>query len=182
LGFARDVEYGGPVDEDALVLGLKFPVDIESLRDFQPIFNGDIVSFVEFGLAVDVEGLSNRRRIGCTNELVEKGRAIGNGEEERSDMLFIFDLGNLIILGHGERVVHDFILGLAIRIHIHKLFSSKVIVFALSADRRLYFPCLGSRVLKDDLLSGLLSYHTVELQLLNSLLRLRDAFSHQVNI
>lgn len=182
LRFARYVENCRTVDEDALVLYLKFPIHVESLRHFQPIFNGDIVSLVKFGFAVDVEGFSDRRKIGCANELIEKGRAIGNGEEERCDVFFIFDFRNFVVFGHSERVVHDFIFCLSIWIDINKLFSSEVVILALSANRPLYLPCFSSWVFQDNLLSGLLSHHTIEFQLLDGFLRLWNAFSDEVNI
>lgn len=67
LRLARHVEDGGPVDEHTLVLYLKLPVHVKPLWHFEPVLDGDVVGLVELGLAVDVERLGHRGRIGSSD-------------------------------------------------------------------------------------------------------------------
>ena len=67
-------------------------------------------------------------------------------------------------------------------IDLNKLLAFEVIEFSLWAYWSLDLPWFGCGILNDDFLAGLSSYHAVKFELLNGLLRLRDAFTHQIYI
>lgn len=182
MRLSRNVEYGGSVNKHALILHLKFPVNVEPLRHLQPVLNRNVVRFVELCLAVYVEGFGNGWRIGRSYQFVEQSRAVRDGEEEGSDMFIVFNLSNFVVFGHCERVVDNFILCLAVGIDIDELLASEVVVFSFSANRPLYLPSLSSWILEYDLLSHLLSDRALEFQLLDSFLRLRYALADQIDI
>ena len=97
-------------------------------------------------------------------------------------MLIVLDVRDLVVFGHGERVVDDFEVCLAVGVDVDELLSSEVVVLALSADRSLDLPRLCCWVLDCHLLGHFSPHHAVELQLLDGLLRLRDALADQVNV
>lgn len=97
-------------------------------------------------------------------------------------MFLILDISDLVVFGHGERIVDDFVICLAVGVDIDELLPSEVVILALGAYRSLDLPCLCCRVLDGHLLGHLSSDHAIELQLLDGLLRLRDALPNQVDI
>lgn len=97
-------------------------------------------------------------------------------------MFLILDVCDLVVLGHGERIVDDFVVCLAVGVDIDELLPSEVIILALGTNRSLDLPCLGRRVLDGHLLRNLSPDHAIKLQLLDGLLRLRDALAYQVDI
>ena len=97
-------------------------------------------------------------------------------------MFIVFNIRNFVVFGHGERIVDNLILCLAVGIDIDELLPSEIVVFSFSANRPLYLPSLSSGILEYDLLSHLLSDHALKFQLLDSFLRLRDALAHKIDI
>ena len=97
-------------------------------------------------------------------------------------MLLILNLGNFGILGHGERIVDNFIISLTIRADLNEFLSLEVVIFALITNGSLDFPSFDSSVLESYLLSGLFPDHAVKLELLDRIFRLRNAFTNQVDI
>lgn len=97
-------------------------------------------------------------------------------------MFLILDIWDFIVFGHCERIVDDLEVCLTVGVDVDELFSSEVVILALGADRSLDLPCLGSWVLDGYLLRDFPPHHAIKLQLLDGLLRLRDALTHKVDI
>lgn len=140
------------------------------------------MNLVEFSLAIDIVGLGNCGRRGSSHQSIHQGRAIRDREKQRGHMPFIFYFGNLLVFGHGQGHVENFIVGLRVCIDFNELLSLKVIEITFVTNRRFNLPGLWSCVLNCDFLRNFLPDHTVKLELLNSILRLGYAFSDQVDI
>lgn len=92
-------------------------------------------------------------------------------------MFLILYLKDLIVLGHGERIVDDLKVSLTVGVDIDELLSSEVVILALGADRSLDLPRLGSWILDSHLLGNFSPHHAIKLQFLDGLLWLRDALA-----
>jgi len=55
LSFSRNIKDSSSVYKYRFIFGLELPFNIETLRCFQPIFDGNVVDFIELGLAIDIE-------------------------------------------------------------------------------------------------------------------------------
>ena len=97
-------------------------------------------------------------------------------------MFFIFYLGDFLIFGHGQRVVHNLIVSLSVRVYFNELFSPEIVILAFIADRGLYFPRFGGSIFEGDFLGCLFPDHAIEFQLLNGILGLRNTFSNKIYI
>ena len=156
------IENGRTIDENSLIFDFKVPGNIEPLRCFQPIFDGNVVNFMLLGFAVNIISLCDWGRRGWSHETIHQSWAIRYREEQRSRVFLIFYFWNFLIFGHGQRVVDNLIVSLGVGIDFNKLFSPKIIKFSFIANRCFDFPWLGSCIFECDLLSHFFPHHAVE--------------------
>ena len=122
------------------ILYLKLPLNVKSLRSFQPVFNGYVVDLMLFSLASDVICFSYWGRRSCSYKTIHQGRSIRNGEEQRSRMFLVFHIHNFLVFSHRQGIVYNFIVSLSIGVDLNKLFTSKVVKLTIITDRCFYFP------------------------------------------
>jgi hypothetical protein len=92
-------------------------------------------------------------------------------------VFLILYLRDLIVFGHRQRIINNLVIGLRVSVDFYELFSAEVVVFALSTYGRFDFPRFGGWVLDIDFLRDLTSDHTIEFELLDGFLGLRNALT-----
>lgn len=80
-GIASQIKYCSCIDENALVLNIKFPINIESLGNFEPVFDWNQMNKIFLSFASQIKCLQKTCWFCCSYQFIHESSSVWNGEE-----------------------------------------------------------------------------------------------------